>query len=87
MDNDYPDWFLWAYSKGFVFWLCVCAVLGTILLAVVLHLDDSLRDAENRLHKDLTEIQDVEGRQSDELKQIREELDNIQKQLDELRKE
>ena len=28
MNDNYPDWFLWAYQKGFVFWLSIAAVFG-----------------------------------------------------------
>ena len=89
MNDTYPDWFLWAYQKGFVFWIATAGVFGALLLGVVLHLDDSVRDAEERLHQDLVEmgdeLQDEEGKQSSELQQIRKELDEIRIELKQLR--
>ncbi len=89
MNDKYPDWFLWAYQKGFVFWLSIAAVFGALLLGVVLHLDDSVRDTEGRIHKELIrvgkKIQDGEDEQTHELEEIREELDAIRRELKELR--
>ena len=88
-ENKYPDWFLWAYQKGFVFWLSIAAVFGFSLLAVVLHLDDSVRDTEQRIHQDLIEVgnklQTEEDRQSRELAEMREELEDIRRELKEIR--
>ena len=89
MNDNYPDWFLWAYQKGFVFWLAIVGVLGAVLLGVVLHLDDSVHDTEERLQQELhrvgEELQDGEDEQTRELREIREELDAIQRQLKEMR--
>ncbi len=89
MNDNYPDWFLWAYQKGFVFWLVVAAVFGAVLLGVVLHLDDSVHDTEDRLQQELIrvgeELQDGEDEQTRELEEIREELDAIRRELKELR--
>ena len=89
MNDKYPDWFLSAWQKGFVFWLATAGLFAALLMAVVLHLDDSLRDSEQRLHQDLIhmgdELQDDEDEQTSELQQIRKELDEIRLELKELR--
>jgi hypothetical protein len=88
-NNNYPDWFLWAYQKGFVFWLAIAAVFGFSLLGVVFHLDNSVHDTEVRLQREVNrvgeEIQDDEDEQIRELREIREELDTIRRELRELR--
>ncbi len=88
-ENGYPDWFLWAYQKGFVFWLSIAALFGFSLLGVVLHLDDSVRDTEQRIHQDLIrvgeDLQDGEDEQTQELQEIRDELDAIRRELKEMR--
>ena len=89
MNDKYPDWFLWAYQKGFVFWLAVAGVFAFSLLSVVLHLDSSMHDTEIRLQQEVNrvgeEIQDDEDEQTLELQEIREELDAIRRELKELR--
>ena len=83
--ENYPDWFLWAYQKGFVFWLSIAALFGFSMLAVVLHLDHSVQATEERIHEDLIrvseEIQEDESDQARQLREIREELDQIREEL------
>lgn len=83
--EDYPDWFLWAYQKGFVFWLSLAALFGFSMLAVVFHLDRSVQSTEERIHQDLIrvseEIQEDESEQARQLREIREELDTIRQEL------
>ncbi len=89
MNDKYPDWFLWAYQKGFVFWLAIAAAFGALLLGVVLHLDDSVHDTEERIQQELIRVgeglQNGENEQTRELQEIREELDAIRRELKEIR--
>ncbi len=87
--EKYPDWFLWAYQKGFVFWLSIAALFGFSMLAVVFHLDHSVQSTEERIHQDLVrvseEIQEDESEQARQLREIREELDTIREELEAMR--
>ncbi len=91
MNDKYPDWFLWAYQKGFVFWLSIAAVFGAVLLGVVLHLDDSVHNTEERIQQELirvgVELQESENEQTRKLEEIREDLDAIRRELKELRED
>ena len=87
--QQYPDWFLWAYQKGFVFWLSMAAVFGFALLAVVFHLDHSVQATEERIHQDLIrvseELQEDETEQARQFREIQEELDQIREELKTMR--
>jgi hypothetical protein len=89
MSEDYPNWFLWAYQKGFVFWLSIAGAFGLALLLVVIHLDDSVHDTEVRIQQELNrvgdELQDGETQQTEELQEIRGELEAIRRELKEIR--
>ena len=88
-NSSYPDWFLWAYQKGFIFWMSIAAVFGASLLGLAFHLDGSVHDTEVRIHQELhrvgDEIQDDEDTQTRELREIRRELEAIRQELKEIR--